>query len=443
LKIRIGNISVLSRAVQRTLDRREAAMERRAISRRPRLPARFVGVTGSSGKTTTAALLSHILAAAGKVQGQFGANVYKTLIRTIARLPSRTDFVVAECGAGRPGHIEEMAAVLRPDVAIVTLVALEHKSAFRTIEAVAAEKGELVAHLAAGGTALLNADDPRVAAMAALTTGRVATFGRDMPATYRASAVSAAFPRRLTLTVTWPGGELPLRTRLVGEHFWLPATAAVAAALELGVAPGIAAERVATFEPVPAAGGVIETPSGASIILDTTKAPWHSVPLAFDIVARSTAPRRRIFLGHMSDFAGSDDKYRRAYQLARAAADEVVFIGHHKHRSKASPEDIEAGRFRAFATPREAAAYLHATLKPGEVVLVKGSSDLHLERLGLSQRLEVKCWVDACGKRQGCFECRRYGDPYEWHKGRKKRIFRKLLHFLRGKPAPPAAPLRG
>jgi UDP-N-acetylmuramoyl-tripeptide--D-alanyl-D-alanine ligase len=135
----------------------------------------------------------------------------------------------------------------------------------------------------------------------------------------------------------------------------------------------------------------------------------------------------------MSEFASSDDKYRRAYQMARASADEVVFIGHHKHRAKASQQDIEEGRFRAFATPREAADNLRATLAPDEVILVKGSSDLHLERLGLSLREEVKCWVEACGKRQGCLDCRRYGDPYEWHKGRKRRLLRKLAPSLDGK----------
>lgn len=437
-RTKISKLPAVHRVVDRFYAFRERVIGERASRRRSRLDApKFVGVTGSSTKSTTVALLTHILAGVGTVVGQHGANTLKPLTRTILRVSPKTDFVVAECAAGKVGSIRDMAAMLRPHMAIVTLVAMEHKSTFRTVEAIAAEKCQLVAGLGKDGVALLNADDPLVAGMAARTSGRVVTFGRKAPANYRVVDTHATFPERLSLTVSGPGGELPLRTRFLGEHFWLPVAAAAVAALELGVAPEIVAARVATFAPLTNRGEGIETEAGASVILDTVKAPWHSVPLAFDILQGAVATRRRIFLGHMSDFSGSSEKYRQAYGMARKVADEVVFIGNHHHRSKASQDDIDSGRFKGFATPREAADYLRDSLIPGEVILIKGSIDLHLERLGLQLREEVGCWVTACGKRHDCLSCRRFGHSYEDHKGaaRFRREFEKMLRDLGKKPA--------
>ena len=128
-----------------------------------------------------------------------------------------------------------MAELLKPDVAIVTLIDLEHYSVFRTREAVAAEKGMLVSNIRPGEFVVLNADDQHVMAMAGCTVERIVTFGQAAGVDYRATDIHAAFPERLSLTIEWTGGRLTLQTRYVAEHFWLPVTAAVAAALELGV----------------------------------------------------------------------------------------------------------------------------------------------------------------------------------------------------------------
>lgn len=434
MRIRIRKARHLAAALQRFADLREKRIVKRATEKRAAINPTCIGVTGSSGKSTTTALLGHILAGVGKVRGNSDANTYGTLIRTLSRMPRDTRFVAAECGVGRIGHMEPMARMLQPDVAIVTLVALEHKSEFRTREAIAAEKGLLVEALRPDGLAILNADDPLVRAMGDRTSARVVTFGLEANATYRAINVRVGLPERLSFTVTSPKGEVNLRSKFVGEHFWLPVLAAATAALELGVPTDVVADRVASFEPLVAAGGTIAITGGPLFVLDTTKAPWHSVPLAFDMVRRATAPRRRIVLGHMSDFAGSDQKYRDAYRLARAAADEVIFVGSHSHRSRASDEDHATGRFHAFATPLEVIDHLRATAVPGEVILLKGSVDLHLERLALAFREDVRCWVVSCGKKQGCLACRRYREPYEWHKGEKKRtpLGRGLRKLLRG-----------
>jgi UDP-N-acetylmuramoyl-tripeptide--D-alanyl-D-alanine ligase len=440
---------ILAGAGARFRARQLRSLERKALRVRERSRADFVGITGSSAKSTTAALLAHILRARGRVREQVKFNDLKALLKALARAPWNCDFMVVEAAVAWPGHMKPMAGVLRPNAAVVTLIGLEHKSAFSTLEAIAAEKGELVAAVVPGGFAMLNADDPHAMAMAALTRERVLTFGRSEGADFRAVDVRAAFPDRLRLTLVWGGGSLPLATRFAGEHFWLPTLAAAATAIELGTPPNLIAQRVANFEPLLERCGVISVPGGPHFIVDTTKAPWHSVKLAFDMVGSASAPRKRIVLGHMSDFAGSDQKYRDAYHSARAAADQVVFVGQHAHRSKASRQDRDEGRFVAFTTPEQAAEHIRRTAVPGEVILLKGSVDLHLERIALSWVKDVKCWVTACGHNSGCVDCGRYGESYEWHKGRKKRgrlkrHLRRLLanwsSFRRRSPTARASP---
>jgi UDP-N-acetylmuramoyl-tripeptide--D-alanyl-D-alanine ligase len=315
-----------------------------------------------------------------------------------------------------------MAELLRPNVAIVTMIGLEHKSTWRNCERIADAKAELVAAVEPGGFVVLNADDEFVIAMAARTRERIVTFGRSADAKYQAVEIRCAFPDRLRVKTLWPGGTLVLQTRFVGEHFWLPTLAAVATAMELGVPAEVVAERVATFDPLFARFSVLTVPGGPTFLVDTVKAPWYSLPLAFDTVAQATATRKRIVLGHLSDFAGSDSKYRDAYRLAAAVADQVVFVGNHAHRSKASREDLDTGRFLAFTSPGDAAGFVRATSIPGELILLKGSQDLHLERIALSILHDVKCWKAACQRRVSCQGCGLYEYSYNAHRGRRAKV---------------------
>ena len=414
-------------------DRRDAAKLKAASAGRAASPGTFIGVTGSSGKTTTTALLGHILRGQDAVKEQADANTLMSLRNTLRRRPTER-YVVAEVGLSKVDSVRLMAELLRPDVAIVTLIGLEHYSVFRTREAVAAEKGTLVSNIHPGGFAILNADDPHVMAMAALTAERIVTFGQSPAADYRATGIRAAFPERLKLTIEWKGGRLDLQSRYLAEHFWLPVTAAVATALELGVPPSLVAERVASCEPIRNRFGMIGIPGGPQFMVDTTKAPWHSLQLALKALADASAPRKRLVLGHLSDFPGSDSKYRKAYSAGRAIADQVLFVGDHSHRSGASQQDRADQRFVPFATPLEVADHIRRTATPGELILLKGSSNLHLERIALSWIEDVQCWVPVCGLREGCEACGLYGTPYEIHGGSRRDWRRRQRRQLLLKP---------
>ncbi|CDX43140.1 Mur ligase middle domain protein [Mesorhizobium sp. SOD10] len=390
----------------------------RARRARARSKATFIGITGSSGKSTAASLLGHILAGYARVYTRVLANTIKSLVSTLYKRMNKSgevDYVVFEAGAFGIDTIRPMAQMLKPHVAIVTMVRLEHLSSFKTLENIAREKRALVEALEPGGLAVLNADDPNVLAMASDAAHRFVTFGESEMADYRVTDINAAYPRALHFTLHWRGGALKLKTPFPGEHFWLPTAAAAATALELGVPAQTVEERIATFEPLANRCHVLVVDGGPHFVIDTAKAPWHSLSLAFDIVAKSTAGRKRIVLGQLSDFAGSNAKYARAYSSAREIADQVIYVGEHAHRSKASQADRGSGRFVELRTPRDVSDHLRRTAMPGELILLKSSSSLHLERLALAWTHDVKCWIPACGKKEGCQDCGLFEVPFEEH----------------------------
>ena len=290
----------------------------RAIFARKRSAATFVAVTGSSGKTTTAALLAHILSGVAPVRSQVGTNVYRAHVRSLQHPPPNGCYFVSEAGSDGPGTLAPMLNVLRPNVGVVTLVALEHKSTFRTVEAVVEEKGKLVEVLPASGLAILNYDDPRVVAMAQRTKARIVTFGRT-GGDYVLSNVRCEEPGDLRLTITHAGQVFEIATAFTGVHYTLAVGAAFSCAHQLGVPPAVIIERIASFTPVFARCSVHRVPNGPVFINDADKAPHHSLRLAFDMMAGFHAPRKRIVLGQISDSSRSDKVYAQTYRAARAA----------------------------------------------------------------------------------------------------------------------------
>lgn len=385
---------------------------------RARNKATFIGITGSSGKSTSTSLLAHILGAQGKVHLQAQANTMPALIRTLykrLRKAGKVDYVVFEAGASDFGTISAMAQMLKPDVAVVTMVRLEHFGKFRTLDAVAAEKRALVDALQPDGLAVLNCDDPLVLGMASGAKCRIATFGQSDEADYRVSDVYAAYPELLRFTLHWRGGSLNIHAPFPGEQFWLPTAAAVAAALELGVSPEKIAGQVASFEPLPNRSTVQAVQAGPQFLVDTAKAPWHSINIALEMIAKAKASSKRIVLGQISDYAGSSRKYGTAYKIAREIADEVIYTGDNAHRSRASQVDRDSGRFIELRSAKEVSDHIKQTAVPGELILLKSSSNLHLERIALAWTHDVKCWIPVCGKSESCQMCGLYEVPFEEH----------------------------
>jgi UDP-N-acetylmuramoyl-tripeptide--D-alanyl-D-alanine ligase len=374
----------------------------------------FVGVTGSSGKTTTKELIAAVLST--RLRGTKSPGTWNTIeiaAGTILRTQTRDDFAAVEMAAGWPGSIAEAAALVRPDIAVVTTVGREHQKAFGSVEAVGAEKRALVE--AAANAAILNADDPLVLAMRDASRGPVITVGESAGATFRATNVAGIWPERLTFTLSYGGRSVPVSTRLCGAH-WTPAVlAALAVGVQLGIPLETAVSAIESFEPI---GGRLSPVvcGGVTFIRDDWKAPQWSVSLAIDFMAAARAERKVIVIGWISNYAEPlTAVYARVAQEALAAADEVALVG-----ALASSAELAVDeRLRHFPTVRDAARYFEATLRAGDLVLLKGIDD-HLQRIILTRQTTVRCWRERCGRRVFCDAC-----------------------YLRRLPARPGAPRRG
>jgi len=206
---------------------------------------RVVALTGSQGKTSTKDLLAQVLATAGTTVATLGSfNNELGLPLTVLRAEPATEYLVLEMGARHVGDLRASCEVARPDVALVLNVGKAHIGEFGSQQAIASAKGEIVEALAAEGLAVLNADDPLVAAMAGRTVAPVRTFGTGEGADVRFEQVRVDDLGRPSFDLVAAGERAPVTLRLVGEHHAGNAAAAAAVALGLGMSLGSVASAL-------------------------------------------------------------------------------------------------------------------------------------------------------------------------------------------------------
>jgi UDP-N-acetylmuramoyl-tripeptide--D-alanyl-D-alanine ligase len=233
-----------------------------------------VGVTGSVGKTTTKDLLGQVLAHLGPTTAPPGnRNSEVGMPENVSRLTKESRYLVLEMGARHVGDIAYLTSVVRPQVGVVLTVGTAHLGEFGSREAIAQAKGELVEALPEDGTAVLNADDPLVAAMAHRTFARVVTFGRSPYAEVQAQAISVDAHGRPAFALVTPQGSARVTLRLVGEHLVSNALAAAAAALHFTDDLALVADALSSAEAVSEGRmQVSESPSGVTVINDAYNA---------------------------------------------------------------------------------------------------------------------------------------------------------------------------
>jgi UDP-N-acetylmuramoyl-tripeptide--D-alanyl-D-alanine ligase len=365
-----------------------AALARLAAHNVAALPGMtVVGVTGSSGKTSTKDLLAAVLAPLGETVAPPGSfNNELGLPWTALRAGAGTRHLVLELSARGRGHIAALCAVAQPRIGVVLNVGSAHLGEFGSADAIAAAKGELVEALPAGtGVAVLNADDPRVAAMAARTRARVVPVGLAADAQVRAEDVTLDAGRARFRLVA-PQGTAPVALRLVGAHHVGNALAAAAVALELGATPdGVAAALSAAGRASRWRMEVTERPDGVTVVNDAYNANPESMRAALQALMAVSGGERRTWavLGRMGEL-GESAAAAHAEVAAAAGA-----LGVHELVTIDAPE---YGAGRGVADVDAALALLRAELEPGDVVLVKASRAVGLDRLAsalLEQREPV------------------------------------------------------
>jgi UDP-N-acetylmuramoyl-tripeptide--D-alanyl-D-alanine ligase len=375
---------------------------------RSKRSAVFIGVTGSAAKTSTKDLVARVLSTRmpGRKSGG-SANELPDVARAICKVREGDRFAVIEVGASRPGEMDPALALLRPQIGVVTNIGTDHYSAYGSSDAIAAEKRKLIEALPPDGTAVLNADDPRVLAMRKGFPGRVLTFGLQPDADVRAEAISAAWPARLAFTLVHHDHRVPVQTQLCGTHWVSSALAAVAVGLALGVPLDAAARALGEVPPFEGRMSPVSLPDGVTFIRDDWKASVHTISPALDFMKTAEAPRRIAIIGTIADTMGDAGAiYVTMARRALAAADQVYFVGPRAFAALRAKTHAGDDRLRAFATVKAASEFFKGFLRPGDLVLLKGSNTAdHLYRIILARTLPVVCWQANCKKIRFCDTC--------------------------------------
>lgn len=367
-----------------------AALARHVVARVRALGRlRVVAVTGSNGKTTTKNLLRAILSAEGPTvapEGSFNNHVGAPI--SMLRVTEETAYLVVEMGAAHLGEIARLISIVTPDIGIVLKVGLAHAGEFGGIDAVQRAKSEMVTDLPETAVALLNGDDPRVAAMAEQTRARVVRFGLGTGNDVRAEDVEAT-AAGTTFTYLADGERHPVALRILGEHHVANALAALAAARELGVP---AARAVAAIESVPRAERwrmeVLDAGDGVTVVNDAYNASPDSTAAALKTLVQITPPTGRSIavLGEMAQLGEfADEEHERVGLLAvRLNIAQLVVVGERAKRIHVSAEREGSWDGESLFAEDADAAYdlLRGMLRRGDVVLVKSSKSAGLRFLG-------------------------------------------------------------
>lgn len=336
-----------------------------------------VAVTGSQGKTGTKDLLAAVLASTGPTVATIGTlNNGLGVPLTLLRAGATTRFLVVEMGARNVGDIAELTGLVAPDIAVVTNVGQAHIGEFGSRAAIARTKGELVQGLAPGGIAVLNADDPRVAAMRSLTEGPVLTFGRAAHADVRAADLSLDPLGRPSFTLHTTAGSAQLALPVVGAHQALNASAATAAGLVAGVPLDRAAAALPTASLSKWRLELRNLAGGATLVNDSYNANPDSTRAALDTLAAIAGGRRIAVLGEMLELGDDSEAEHRAIgAYAAARADVVAAVG------ETARAIAEGAGTRAVVLPDNDATvgWLRGHLTAGDVVLVKASRGASLD----------------------------------------------------------------
>ena len=360
--------------------------------RRERLTCTVVAITGSSGKTSTKDLVASTLSVLGRTVSAAGSfNTEVGLPLTILSADEHTEFLVLEMGMRGPGHIAYLVDIARPDVGVVVNVGSAHLGLLGSREAIARAKGELIVGLPSTGIAVLNGDDPLVRAMAATTEAAVMTFGEAPGVGVRATDVRLDEMARPSFTLSdlrsEPGQAAPVSLQFSGEHYVSNALAAAAVALSVGASLEQVADGLRAAVPVSRWRMEVRTsPDGYTVVNDAYNANPESMRAALKTLAAMAAGRRTwAVLGEMRELG--EDAMSEHDAIGRLAVrldiSRLVCVGEGTRvmHLGASNEGSWGEESVHVADVDEAIALLREHLRPDDVVLIKASRGIGLERV--------------------------------------------------------------
>jgi UDP-N-acetylmuramoyl-tripeptide--D-alanyl-D-alanine ligase len=366
-----------------------AALARAVVDRLPGLT--IAAITGSAGKTTTKDLAAQLIERLGPTVSP--RNSYNNEIGhplTVLRVTRQTRYLVAEMSARGAGHIAALCEISPPQLGAVLCVGLAHAGMFGSIDDVAAAKAELPEALPADGVAVLNADDPRVLAMAGRTRARVVTFGQSPGADVRADGITLDEAGRARFTLVTGAGQAPVRLQLHGGHNVTNALAAAALAGQLGmetsaVADGLSAAVARSRWRME----VTERNDGVTVVNDAYNANPEALRAALSALVTMARGRRAFaVLGPMSELGEQADELHEQAGLAAAGAGlaGLIVVGQEAAPmlTGAKADPAWHGELLQVPDAPAAVAAVEERVRPGDMVLVKASRAANLQRVALA-----------------------------------------------------------
>jgi UDP-N-acetylmuramoyl-tripeptide--D-alanyl-D-alanine ligase len=341
----------------------------------------LIGVTGSAGKTTTKEAIAHVLSTRFRLlKSEGNLNNHFGLPLMLLKLEPGQETAVIEMGMSHSGEIAALAKIAHPEIGVVTNVAPVHLEFFKSVSDIARAKYELIESLPAGGTAVLNADDEYVSQFGRDFKGKVVTYGLAPTADVRAENIRTLGAEGSTFDVVVGGCRENATLPLVGTHNIHNVLAAVAVGLDRGLTPSQAAGALASIAPPDKRGEVVQL-DNITVINDCYNSNPKALEAMVDAVAAMPAARRIVVAGEMLELgpAGEDMHRGAGRYMARKKIDFLVGV---RGLAQQIVESARQSGMRAefMATPEEAGEWLARETRDGDVVLLKASRGVKLER---------------------------------------------------------------
>lgn len=363
-------------AVEDTL----AALQKLAAGVRRLWGRPLIGVTGSTGKTTTKEAIAHLLSSRFRVlksEGNF--NNHFGLPLMLLKLEPEHETAVIELGMSHPGEIAALAKIAQPGIGVVTCVAPVHLEFFNSVAEIARAKYELITSLPAGGTAVLNADDEYVSQFGRDFHGKVVTYGVRAPADVRAENIQSRGAAGSVFDAVMDGYREPVTLPLVGVHNIYNALAALTVGLERGLSPSEASAALASLTPADKRGQVLQL-DNITVINDCYNSNPKALDSMVDALTAMPARRRMVVAGEMLELGPQGQELHRRCGQYMAEKKIDVLLGVRGLAQTMVEAAQQAGMRAEFvATPEAAGEWLAREARGGDVVLLKASRGVKLE----------------------------------------------------------------
>ena len=341
----------------------------------------LIGVTGSAGKTTTKEAIAHVLASQFRVlksEGNF--NNHFGLPLMLLKLEPEHDLAVIEIGMSHAGEIRALAKIAQPDIGVVTNVAPVHLEFFDSLAGIARAKYELIESLPSSGTAILNADDEYVSHFGRDFKGRVIQYGTSIGADVYAENIHSQGAEGSEFDIVVAGSREHARLPLVGDHNVLNALAAVSASIACGMQLRPAVAALATLKPADSRGEVLQL-GNITVIDDCYNSNPKALQAMVDALSGMKAARRIVVAGEMLELGPAGEELHRESGRHIGEKKIDVLLGVRGFAQELVQGAQQSGTRAEFvATPEEAGEWLARETRDGDVVLLKASRGVKLEK---------------------------------------------------------------